>query len=277
MTDTQTQTDDAGQDEPQLTGLAGVAKLLRENPETLVGGEETPGEDGAPIIAQASANASADQEHDDDDPGLSEDGLGLQPELSESGGTDAIALALQGLAEKAGITLDDLFATVVPLDAGTSTTLGELKDSFKDYSRLTEDKAAYEDNRTKFENEMIRSRAELQEVIAILQQDGAVPDIIYQRAATVFEESRAAELSKLVAIKPEWADPQVFGQAKDALMETVGEYGFKRSELEAVFDHRLTKLLHDFHTMRMRFKDANAASKRVIKQSRRQRATARTA
>lgn len=277
--DESTQTQPEPGDQPELPrGLAGVAQLLRDNPDTIGRDDDDPeppeiegGEQ--PLLGMGSAKDPKDNTIEDD-PGLSEDGLGMQPEKGAGAGDsddDPVSLPLQQLAEQAGLTLDELFKIVVPLDAGEQTTLGALKDQFKDYSRLAETQLEFDEGRTKFENDMIRARAELQEVIKLLPE---IPPAVLERAQQVYQQTRAAEHESLLAIKPAWSDPTVFNQAQDDIMSTVAEYGFSRADLDSVFDHRLTKMLHDFHTMRQRFAEANAGAKRVVKQSRQRRTRA---
>ncbi len=273
MDDSQNQTLLESGQEPELPrGLLGVAELLRRNESTLdlsPGDPAPPGDDD-----DEPTPGEADQGEDggDEEPGLSEDGLGMQPAKGTGGGDpdDPMALPLQELAEKAGVTLKELYATVVPLggEQDEATTLGALKDQFREYSQLEATRSAFEESRTGFENDMIRSRGELQEVIKLLPE---VPAAVLQQAQKVYAEARDKEREALHLIKPEWKDAEVFARAQDAVLETVGVYGFKRADLDAVLDHRLTKLLWDFHTMRQRFSEANASAKKVTKVSKQRR------
>lgn len=275
MSDQQTQQPDTGNEEQQPDlppGVAGVAEILRRA-KAVDQGEAPPA--GEPDESgDAMPPAGEPDEGNEEQPGLSEDGLGMQPAAGEGQAPgDSIALAMQSLAEKAGITLDELFATEVPLGGQLeATTLGKLKDDFSDYSQLQESKTAFEDQRTTFENDMIRSRGELQEVISLLAAQGEIPQEVVVLAQQTLQTTREKEHASLLAIKPEWKDPTAFAAAQAQIMETVSEYGFTRADLDSVLDHRLTKLLHDFHIMRERFASANAQTKRVIKQSRQKRA-----
>ncbi len=279
ITQTQPEPGEGDQAPPELPkGVAGVAEILKRARAVDQGDAPAAGElgDTAELPPEAGEpDKKGDATKDDDKPGLSEDGLGLQPSASEGREPgDSIALAMQSLAEKAGITLEELFATEVPLGGQLeATTLGKLKDDFSDYSQLQETKTAFEDQRTDFENDMIRSRAELQEVISLLTQQGVeIPQEMIVQAQTTLQDTKARERAALLTIKPEWKNPEVFAVAMDQILETVSEYGFTRTDLDSVLDHRLTKLLHDFHIMRGRFKDANAQRKRVVTQSRQKRA-----
>ena len=273
---TQTQPEPGEGQQPELPrGVAGVTEILRRA-QALNQGDapDAGGLADADDLPPAGEPDKVVTTSDDDEPGLSEDGLGVQPAAAEGQAPgDAIALAMQSLAEKAGLTLDELFDTEVPLGGGLeATTLGKLKDQYQDYSQLTETKTAFEDQRTEFENDMIRSRAELQEIISILTAQGSIPQEMVVQAQNQLQDTRDRERAALLTIKPEWKDPAVFAVAQDQILETVSEYGFGRADLDSVLDHRLTKLLHDFHIMRERFKGANAQRKRVVKQSRQKRA-----
>ncbi len=255
--------------ETDVTPLAAVAKLLRENPTTL--GESAPearraDQDEAQERGELPA---AGEGEGDDEPKFSEEGLGIEP--AESG--DAVVMPLlETLAEKAGLTMDEIYKFEVKLGDGLEpTTLGALKDQFQNYSKLEVKTEAFETSRTEFENNMIRSRGELAEIVSLLPE-GSITDALVQQATRQYAETRTMELEALVKIKPEWADPTAYALAQSEILETASEYGFKRSDLNAVIDHRLIKLLHDFHTMRKRFSEANAGAKRVLDTSRQKRA-----
>ena len=277
--DQQTQQPEPGEGEqpqPELPkGVEGVAEILRRAQTLDEGDAPAAGELGdSNELPPAGAPDKGEQTDDDDATRLSEAGLGMEPGAGEGQAPgDSIALAMNDLAEKAGLTLEELFDIEVPLGGELgATTLGKLKDDFQDYSQLQNTKTAFEDQRTEFENDMIRSRAELQEIITILTAQDAVPQELIVLAQNKLQDTKDKERAALLTIKPEWKDPAVFAVAQDAIMETVAEYGFTRADLDSVLDHRLTKLLHDFHIMRGRFKDANAQRKRVVKQSRQKRA-----
>ncbi len=165
-----------------LTPLAQVAKLLRDNPETLGNAEDAPpaNDEGTDARGEIPAAAKPSDQVTEQRTELSEEGLGIQ-QPEESG--DAVVLPmLQTLAEKAGLTLEEVYATAVPLgDGQTPTTLGDLKDKFSNYSRLEEKTEVFELSRTDFENNMIRSRAELAEIVGMLPQ-GSITDELVQRA-----------------------------------------------------------------------------------------------
>ena len=275
MSEQQTQQPDTGDGEQQPDlppGVAGVAEILRRAKAVEQGDAPRAGEPDE--SGDAMPPAGEPDKGDEEQSGLSEDGLGMQPAAGDGQAPgDSIALAMQSLAEKAGITLDELFATEVPLGGELeATTLGKLKDNYQDYSQLLETKTAFEDQRTEFENDMIRSRGELQEVISLLTAQGEIPQEVVLLAQQTLQNTKEKERAALLLIKPEWKNPEAFALAQDQIMETVQEYGFTRADLDSVLDHRLTKLLHDFHIMRERFASANAQSKRVIKQSRQRRA-----
>ena len=240
-----------------------VAQLLRD---TVLPPDDDPtageGEPPKPLAVADEGQA------DEGAPGLSEEGLGME---LDDGGDAGITDTLQSLAEKSGLTLEALYATEVALGDGRDpTTLGALKDQFQDYSRLVEKTEAFDEQRLEFENNMIRSRGELQEIVKLLPP-GAVTDELIAEAGRTFAETRERELTSLIKVKPEWKDPAAYALAQDQILETASEYGFNRADLQAVLDHRLIKLLHDFHTMRTRFKEANASVKRVVNASRNKR------
>lgn len=266
ISETPSKSEPAADAEPSKSQVESVAKILRDHAETLQNPEDR--DLMEPLKITAGDVAKPKDDADKSEPDLKEisaEGLGMAlPEI------EAGELAFAELAEKAGVSVEDLYATEVPLtgDAGV-TTLGALKDSVQNFTQLDEKKTAFEEHRSSFENEMIRSRAELQEVIKLLPE---IPAELVQHAQAQFSDNLAKERQSLYAIRPDWRDPAAFAHAQDEIFETVKAYGFTKNDMDSVIDHRLIKLLWDFQTMSKRIKGANASAKRVVKQSQQQRA-----
>jgi len=193
---------------------------------------------------------------------LSDDGIGLLSLKSEALASDEGQGALAQLAEKAGLSMEALYKTPVPLGGELGEkTLGELKDIAKTQNEFAEVRQAFDDEKMQHENEVIRSRQELNEIIQLLPQ---VPEALVQKARANFGTMVENERQALFTIKPEWRDEENFARAKEQIMSSASEYGFNKADLEGVFDHRLIKLLHDFSVLRGRFAEANAARKRQV-------------
>ncbi len=168
---------------------------------------------------------------------------------------------LAALAEAQGVKVEDLYKLTIPMrDGGEPVTLGDLKDRAAKAQNLDLLSVEIEDRRTEFENSMIRARQELSEVVSLLPE---VPPALIERARAAHLENVDRERAALLVVKPEWADEGTFRRAQDDILEAVADYGFRRSDLDLVIDHRLTKLLHDFAGLKKRVAAANARVKEI--------------
>ena len=253
---------------PPLRGREGVAALLRK---------------AAQDQARSTSNADADDvpddqtnKHDDppDDAGDLDGAPAPQGESSETtgeaneneaGGGDTDeglgALALDSLAERAGLTVEELYGVALPLGDGRDpVTLGTLKDRFNELARVDDARGLLDEQRTDFENNMIRSRQELSAIIAQLPE---IPPALLQQAVAAQRQHVDSERAALREAKAEWKDPEVFRAAQDQMLETVSVYGFNRTDLDMVLDHRLVKLVYDYSQLKKQYAAAKASAKEI--------------
>ena len=182
------------------------------------------------------------------------------PPAGEAGKAGA-AKTLADLAESAGIKVEDIYKLSVPMRDGVEPmTLGALKDAATKAGDLETLSTEIDERRTTFENEMIRSRGELNAIVAMLPQ---IPPELVAKARDAHIDNLEVERQALLTVMPAWADDKVYGQAQADILEAVGDYGFSRTDLDLVIDHRLTKLLHDFAGMKKRIAAANAKAKEI--------------
>ena len=242
-------------------GVGGVADLLRDSmrqeqekaAETLEdSAEETPEETPEPgATDDGDGEPAGDQPADDTD---------SEPER----------FAFDQLAEAAGMSVDELYRVELPLgDERGTTTLGAIKDKFREVLRVDQLHGEMESQRVEFENSMIRARGELNQVIQMLGPN-VTPELV-QMAQQQTRDHAASERELLSDIKPEWRDDKKFQQAQTEILEAVSDYGFGRGDLDLVVDHRLVKLLHDFAGMKARVKSAELLTKEVRDTGRLQR------
>lgn len=245
-------TDTGGAELPR--GLAGVSQLLQQKIAADGGGADKTADAGAgndqaqqkPVAGAEDAQAAADR---------------LLVGSPGGDAKDATTTTLHGLAETAGIDSKALYDLQVHMpDGHEPVTLGALRDKAVGAIRVDEQRQTLDDQRTAFENEQIRARQELQEVVNLLPE---LPPGLVQKAKEAHVAHVDADRAALLMIKPEWADPVVFRAAQDEILAAVSDYGYKRSDLDLVIDHRLTKLLHDFAGMKKRIDAANARLKQV--------------
>ena len=252
-------------------GVEGVAALLAAAAANEKD-QEQPAEQKA---APGEPGKQGDQRPGESDQQILDRELADQPAAGGDTGASAgkVVESLQTLAEQAGISLEEIYKIEIPLQDGRGTmALGKLKDNVTEAARVDEMHEALDVSRTDFENEMIRARQELSQVLALLPE---LPPELLTKAKADHIAHQDKERTALLQVKPEWADPAKFASAQDEILEAVKDYGFGRADLNLILDHRLTKLLHDFAGLKQRVAKANARLKEV-RQTGKKRATKRT-
>ena len=163
-------------------------------------------------------------------------------------------MTLSALADKAGVSIDDLFAAELALpDERGNVSLEELKTSYTEGERLREGRAKLEADRMSYEQDQIQSRQEFTELLKLLPEvPPEMVQLVQQRHQAAVQENMAS----LVAVKPEWADADVYQRAQASILEAVAPYGFTRTDLDGVLDYRLTLMLDHFASLQKRFADA---------------------
>ncbi len=245
-------------DMPQR-GLGGVAELLKAA--NAQGKEQEPGEGGGGNAGQGTGGAAHNEPNRESEQQIIDSELADPLETKPPGGKTEKPGSLAQLAESAGITLDELYKLNVSMaDGRGEMPLSQLKDNVTEGSRIEEQREQLETNRSEFENEMIRARQELSVMVGLLPE---LPPEFIAKAKQQHIEHLDTERAALLDIKPEWADPAKFQAAQDHILTGISEYGFSRADLNMISDHRLTKLLHDFATLKERVGKANARLKEV--------------
>ena len=231
----------------------------------------------AALLAAASANQEPDEGRREPrrevDPGIGDNAPDenqniIDQELADPvGGGDtgdqsgAAIGSIQELAERAGISVEELYKLNVPLADGRGVMpLGSLKDNVIEGQRVEQMRETFDSQRTEFENEMIRARQELNEIVGLLPE---LPPGLIAQAKQKHIAHQDKERAALLEVKPDWADPATFQRAQDDIFEVVSEYGYTRADMNLVLDHRLTKMMHDFSILKKRVAKANARMKEV--------------
>ena len=155
------------------------------------------------------------------------------------------------LAEKLGVSIEEIYDIKFPYgEDGDAITLGELKDAGIRARTIDDETETLSNERNSFVNEQMKSRAELQSIVALLP-DGIPPELVnqanYQRQIAVDRER-----SSLLEVLPAWQDQAIEKIARDAMADNLKQYGFQPIEIENMLDHRLVKLIHDFTRMRQK-------------------------
>lgn len=164
---------------------------------------------------------------------------------------------IKGLAEKLGMSIDDLYASTELIPG---MTLGQAKDRAKDLLAADEMLSTAEDKRITSENELIRKQ---QEYRLSLQDPDMTQDEVEQRwEATV----KAANQQAIDTIDG-WADEKVRSADLKAIHGLLKEYGYSVAQSNALLDPTQLRMLNDYSRLRTRVK---AASKPVSKSPQKQ-------
>lgn len=166
------------------------------------------------------------------------------------------------LAEKLGVRPAELY-NMLKIDTGDgeSMTLSEMKDRAKDLKQSDKLLADSAEKQLSAENEILRRNRELQ---LVAQKIGRNPTEAERAEATAtFNQYAKEQKAMTLDVIGDWADPAVQRVELKLIGETLTEYGFRPSEIEAILDHRQVKLLRDYTKLRQRLKDAGASEVKV--------------
>lgn len=172
------------------------------------------------------------------------DALGVGRESggdAEAGAGDETAgLALDALAERLGISVEDVYAQVrVALpDGGGELSLGELKDLAVEHRKTAADRLEWETARETERAAMGQATAELQTLLGMIPAEARSPAMI-RAAQEKLEVVRAAEQQKLLARVPSWRDPAQFQADLEVIGPHIEGFGFSKDEFGGVYDARL--------------------------------------
>lgn len=212
----------------------------------------------------------ADDEHDDDQGGQHDDQGGKKPAAENKpsatdilkGAEDDIAgdgkkgkkagdgkppKTLKDAAERLGISGEDVFKLTVSIpvgDGAETRTLGEIKDVFAKTADLESRELAFDERRAKEENEFLRAKQEMQQILTSLPK-GTLTKEMLAKVAKRAEDYRKAEGERLLEAVPDWSDDEAKATDYTGMAEHLGEYGFTRSFLDNVADHRMLKYMRD--------------------------------
>jgi hypothetical protein len=169
---------------------------------------------------------------------------------TKAGETPSTPKTLKELAERSGIELKDLYSLEIALEAangeakGKTLTLGQLKDQAAKAGDLETRTALFEETRVKSENELLRARAQIQEIVAGLPQ-GAVKPAVLEKIRTETERYRKVEAARLAEAIPEWDDEATHASDRDGILEHMAEYGYGPANFDGLLDHRMVKYVRD--------------------------------
>lgn len=173
------------------------------------------------------------------------------------------------LAERLGVTVKDLYEIKFPLGNqaggdGESRTLGELKDMASQHGQFEVDRMQFEESKTKRENEFMRAQAEMSELLSMLPKNAIKPELL-QAVANKRTALLKREKARTLEVIPEWSDEETETAERGEMQEHLSAYGYSRSYLDSVTDHRTLKYIRDNMQRQKRIERALAQVKQVSK------------
>lgn len=151
-------------------------------------------------------------------------------------------LTVQALAEKLQADPATIYALEVPLADGETVTLGQLKDVYRNAEKLTKEREALTEDRSRYDVERRQSQQELDELLRVLPRHAITPELI-ALAQSNLKQTQATEREALLAAVPEWKDPLRMTADQGVMEQYVAAYGFTKHDLAGVTDHRLLRLV----------------------------------
>lgn len=157
---------------------------------------------------------------------------------------------LKDFAEQAGLEAKDLYSLEITLEAangeakGKTLTLGQLKDLAAKAGDFETRKAAFEETRIEQENELLRARHELQQIVAGLPRNAVKPELL-EKIRQETERQREVESERALEVIPQWKDDTVRLKDRDGILKHMAEYGYGPGDFDGIMDHRMLKYVRD--------------------------------
>jgi hypothetical protein len=170
------------------------------------------------------------------------------------------------VAEALGVEKAALYEVEFPtgetLPDGTAgkMKLGEVKDAIKRIKGFEAEKEQHADRVGAWELESIDARRRIHAIIDAFPP-GSVPSAVVQQIEADHGETIRREAGMLNAARPGWKDPKTAEARKDAIAKALGKYGFSRTEVQSVADHRMILVMDDFAAALEKIEKAKAAGR----------------
>ena len=241
----------------QAEKLQQVKDLLATESEANLDGSE---DEGQPVGQDQEGDADGgvgpqpgeldEQEHDE--PESVED-------VAASDEADDAAVTLKDLAERLNLEAADLYDVDIPLGKGESTTLGELKDAFKEYGPVQEAREAIDKQRDEYERSIMQTRAELNGILAIIPPE--LRQAVIENGRQYNSQWETTQREQVLEAIPDWKDPDKLAKDRDAIVSVGAEYGFSEPEMQYTNDARTLRMLRDFTRLKAEVAEMKAAAK----------------
>lgn len=181
-------------------------------------------------------------------------------DTAESGGSKEKTkpTKFNDLAGAMGLDLDALYKLEVKLDdSDDPVTIEQLKDHYKGRSEFDLERIRFEEDRTQQEANLLRAKAELNEILQALPKNAVRPDVL-EKIRTKTEQHTKAERAKTLEAIPEWQNQEKREADLAAMSEHLQQYGFPVDYLSTVVSHQHFKYIRDNMLRERRIREALA-------------------
>lgn len=177
-----------------------------------------------------------------------------EPEASEDQPAETPANDLAALAEKAGITVKELYKVQIPMaDGEQPITLGQYKDRVRDLQRVDALRAEVEDSQNQSQADRLQFQRELQTVAQAMQQ-GRLDEQTLKQARDGLQRYEQQQTELLRQAVPEMAKPETV----DAVAVEWERYGVPRAVFDQIHDAGIKAGMYRLHQLEQRLRDAKA-------------------
>ncbi len=181
-------------------------------------------------------------------------------EKGESRGSEdkATPTKFNDLAGATGMELDSLYELTINFDdSDEGVTVEQLKDSYRQRSDFDIERMEFEEQRTQAVNQLVREKAELQELLSELPATALKPETL-NKLRERLESEKQVEREKTLELIPDWKDEDRRAQDIKEMSEHLVEYGFTPTELASIKDHRWFRYIREAMRREQRIKAALA-------------------
>jgi hypothetical protein len=179
-------------------------------------------------------------------------------------------ITVKTLAEKAGVALEDI---VFVEDDGDGegpreTSYADVKRKLAGARQLESDQLAFDQQAQAQQNELLRERQELSQLVSLIPRD-AIPADAAEQLQAMFTATATREAEQTLKVIPSWRDPTTMQADREDMAAYAREWGYSSAEIDAIVDHRMLNFLRYHTRLVKRVAELEKAPTRTSKRTRR--------
>lgn len=164
--------------------------------------------------------------------------------------------SMDGLSKRLGFKPEQIYNVKIPLaDGAEPMTIGQLKDRVGELVDLETRQTQFEQRRISAEGELLRSQAEIRELLAMVPKEHIKPEVV-NKIRIRHEENMKRERAATLEHIPDWRDETKRTEDLQGMISFLGEWGFDGGFMATVSDHRAVKFIRDMYIRDKRIKTA---------------------